>query len=212
MTTTGSSAPSNESGQNDREEERKKDDKPSKEVYISIYFSVVSYYLLNSYESTKYTHNGTKYESIWKIYPSKAVFKKGSFDKDKIEKSIFIDCSDLIVNFSTGEVDDDEGLMELMDSAMVEIHYAIMTYAYQKNVKLHIIIGSDVECQDLGYAMNFVCDKSLSEKIKDHSFFSFVKSKYASFFKRYENKGWTISVDSCCIYEFKIVHVPLVVA
>ena len=118
----------------------------------------------------------------------------------------------MIVNLSTGEVDDDEGLMELMDNAMVEIHRAIFSYSNQKNVKLHIIIGSDLECQDLGFAMNYVCYKSLSEKIKDTSFSSFVKSKYAAYFKRYENRGWTISVDSCCIYEFKIALAPLVVA
>jgi hypothetical protein len=107
-------------------------------------------------------------------------------------------------------VDDDEGLMELMDNAMVQVHRILLPYRekYDK-VNAHFILGADTECEDMVYAMNYVCDKTMSEKIKDHSFYSFVNNKYASYFNQYTDEGWNVKVDYCSAFEIKIIHGPM---
>ena len=182
-----------------------------KDVYISVLFSIIPEDMMKTYKHSKFTIDGKQYESVWMVKPSKSVWKKGKFNKNKINKSLFIDCSELVINLDTGEVDDDEQLMYLMDVTMVNINREICFYKdrYDK-VKLHFILGSDTECQDLIYATHFVCDKTMADQIKDPSFSSFVNSKYSSYFSQYTSKGWTVKVDYCGAYEIKIIHAPFI--
>lgn len=182
-----------------------------KDVYISVLFSIIPEDMMKTYKHSKFTIDGKQYESVWMVKPSKSVWKKGKFNKNKINKSLFIDCSELVINLDTGEVDDDEQLMYLMDVTMVNINREICFYKdrYDK-VKLHFILGSDTECQDLVYATHYVCDKTMADKIKDTSFRSFVNSKYSSYFSQYTSKGWTVKVDYCGAYEIKIIHAPFI--
>ncbi len=193
--------------------EEKKQKKSKKDVYISVLFSIMPYEMMTTYKHSKYTIDGKNYESVWMVKPSKSVWKKGKFNKNKINKSLFIDCSELVINIDTGEVDDDEELMELMDHTMVKIHSIIEGFKgkYKKysGLNLHFILGSDTECQDMLYATNFVCDNSMSDKIKDSSFQSFLSKKYSSYFSQYTNIGWKVKVDYCGAYEIKIIHAPM---
>lgn len=183
----------------------------NKDIYISVLFSIIPEDMMKTYKHSKFTIDGKQYESVWMVKPSKSVWKKGKFNKNKINKSLFIDCSELVINLDTGEVDDDEQLMYLMDVTMVNINREICFYKdrYDK-VKLHFILGSDTECQDLIYATHFVCDKTMADQIKDPSFSSFVNSKYSSYFSQYTSKGWTVKVDYCGAYEIKIIHAPFI--
>ena len=183
----------------------------NKDIYISVLFSIIPEDMMKTYKHSKFTIDGKQYESVWMVKPSKSVWKKGKFNKNKINKSLFIDCSELIINLDTGEVDDDEQLMYLMDVTMVNINRERCFYKdrYDK-VKLHFILGSDTECQDLIYATHFVCDKTMADQIKDPSFSSFVNSKYSSYFSQYTSKGWTVKVDYCGAYEIKIIHAPFI--
>ena len=192
-----------------QEQEKKKKDK-TKDIYLSILFSIMPYDMMTTYKHSTFTIDGKQYESIWMVKPHKFVWKKGSFNKNKIDKALFIDCSELIINLDSGEVDDDEGLMELMDNAMVQVHRNLLPYRekYDK-VNAHFILGADTECEDMVYAMNYVCDKTMSEKIKDHSFYSFVNNKYASYFNQYTDEGWNVKVDYCSAFEIKIIHGPM---
>ena len=190
-----------------KDQPRKKE--KNKDIYISVLFSIIPEDMMKTYKHSKFTIDGKQYESVWMVKPSKSVWKKGKFNKNKINKSLFIDCSELVINLDTGEVDDDEQLMYLMDVTMVNINREICFYKdrYDK-VKLHFILGSDTECQDLIYATHFVCDKTMADQIKDPSFSSFVNSKYSSYFSQYTSKGWTVKVDYCGAYEIKIIHAP----
>lgn len=191
------------------EQEKKKKDK-TKDIYLSILFSIMPYDMMTTYKHSTFTVDGKQYESIWMVKPHKSVWKKGSFNKNKIDKAIFIDCSELIINLDSGEVDDDEGLMELMDDAMVQVHRHLLPYRdkYDK-VNAHFILGADTECEDLVYAMNYICDKTMSGKIKDQSFNTFVNNKYASYFNQYTDEGWNVKVDYCSAFEIKIIHGPM---
>ena len=204
--TGGKGAPSKQrTSQKDQPKKKGKD----KDVYISVLFSIIPEDMMKTYKHSIFTIDGKQYESVWMVKPSKSVWKKGKFNKNKINKSLFIDCSELVINLDTGEVDDDEQLMYLMDVTMVNINREICFYKdrYDK-VKLHFILGSDTECQDLIYATHFVCDKTMADQIKDPSFSSFVNSKYSSYFSQYTSKGWTVKVDYCGAYEIKIIHAP----
>ncbi|MBP3827338.1 MAG: hypothetical protein ILA07_04745 [Prevotella sp.] len=204
--TGGKGAPSKQrTSQKDQPKKKGKD----KDVYISVLFSIIPEDMMKTYKHSKFTIDGKQYESVWMVKPSKSVWKKGKFNKNKINKSLFIDCSELVINLDTGEVNDDEQLMYLMDVTMVNINREICFYKdrYDK-VKLHFILGSDTECQDLIYAAHFVCDKTMADQIKDPSFSSFVNSKYSSYFSQYTSKGWTVKVDYCGAYEIKIIHAP----
>lgn len=193
-----------------QKEQPKKKEK-NKDIYISVLFSIIPEDMMKTYKHSKFTIDGKQYESVWMVKPSKSVWKKGKFNKNKINKSLFIDCSELVINLDTGEVDDDEQLMYLMDVTMVNINREICFFKdrYDK-VKLHFILGSDTECQDLIYATHFVCDKTMADQIKDPSFSSFVNSKYSSYFSQYTSKGWTVKVDYCGAYEIKIIHAPFI--
>ncbi|MBR5350479.1 MAG: hypothetical protein IK124_04500 [Prevotella sp.] len=208
--TGGKGAPSKQrTSQKDQPKKKGKD----KDVYISVLFSIIPEDMMKTYKHSNFSIDGKQYESVWMVKPSKSVWKKGKFNKNKINKSLFIDCSDLIVNLDTGEVDDDEELMYLMDVTMVEIHRELTFYMNNKGkIKLHFILGSDTECQDLVYATHYVCDKTMADKIKDTSFSSFVNSKYSSFFSQFTSKGWSVKVDYCGAYEIKIIHAPFVLS
>lgn len=206
--TGGKGAPTKQrTSQKDQPKKKGKD----KDVYISVLFSIIPEDMMKTYKHSKFTIDGKQYESVWMVKPSKSVWKKGKFNKNKINKSLFIDCSELVINLDTGEVDDDEQLMYLMDVTMVNINREICFYKdrYDK-VKLHFILGSDTECQDLIYAAHFVCDKTMADQIKDPSFSSFVNSKYSSCFSQYTSKGWTVKVDYCGAYEIKIIQAPFI--
>ena len=206
--TGGKGAPSKQrTSQKDQPKKKGKD----KDVYISVLFSIIPEDMMKTYKHSNFSIDGKQYESVWMVKPSKSVWKKGKFNKNKINKSLFIDCSELIVNLDTGEVDDDEELMYLMDVTMVEIHRELTFYMNNKGkIKLHFILGSDTECQDLIYATHYVCDKTMADQIKDPSFSSFVNSKYSSYFSQYTSKGWTVKVDYCGAYEIKIIHAPFI--
>lgn len=208
--TGGKGAPSKQrTSQKDQPKKKGKD----KDVYISVLFSIIPEDMMKTYKHSNFSIDGKQYESVWMVKPSKSVWKKGKFNKNKINKSLFIDCSELIVNLDTGEVDDDEELMYLMDVTMVEIHRELTFYMNNKGkIKLHFILGSDTECQDLIYATHYVCDKTMADKIKDTSFSSFVNSKYSSYFSQFTSKGWSVKVDYCGAYEIKIIHAPFVLS
>ena len=208
--TGGKGAPTKQrTSQKDQPKKKEK----NKDIYISVLFSIIPEDMMKTYKHSKFTIDGKQYESVWMVKPSKSVWKKGKFNKNKINKSLFIDCSELIINLDTGEVDDDEQLMYLMDVTMVNINREICFYKDRYDiVKLHFILGSDTECQDLIYATHFVCDKTMADQIKDPSFSSFVNSKYSSYFSQYTSKGWTVKVDYCGAYEIKIIHAPFVLS
>lgn len=195
----------------------KKDEKKQKEskkdFYISLLFSIMPYEMMTTYKHSKYTIDGKQYESVWMVKPHKSVWKKGKFNKKKINKALFVDCSDLVINIDKGEVDDPEELMALMDNAMVKIHKEMVfiqgKLRSKKKANVHFILGSDTECQDLVYAANYVCDKTMGDKISDPDFSKFVTNKYASYFDNYTNKGWSVKVDYCGAFEIKIIHAPM---
>ncbi len=210
--TGGKGAPSKQrTSQKDQPKKKGKD----KDVYISVLFSIIPEDMMKTYKHSNFSIDGKQYESVWMVKPSKSVWKKGKFNKNKINTPLFIDCSELIVNLDTGEVDDGDELMYLMDVTMVKIHRELLDYKSKnkdKTLKLHFILGSDTECQDLLYATHFVCDKTMADKIKDESFSSFVNSKYSSYFSQFTGKGWSVKVDYCGAYEIKIIHAPFVLS
>lgn len=192
--------------------QQKKKKKKDKDIYISVLFSIMPEDMMKTYKHSKFTIDGKQYESVWMVKPSKTVWKKGKFNKNKINTPLFIDCSELVINIDTGEVDDGDELMYLMDVTMVKIHRELLAYQSKykdKTLKLHFILGSDTECQDLLYATHFVCDKTMADKIKDAAFSSFVNSKYSSYFSQFTGKGWSVKVDYCGAYEIKIIHAPI---
>ena len=92
MTGTGSSKPSNEPEQ--KEEKQSKDDKDSqdKDLYISVMFSVIPYEMMTSYRVSEYMIGNRKFQGYSFIHSTKPKWENGSFDKNKIDKSMFVDC------------------------------------------------------------------------------------------------------------------------
>lgn len=181
-----------------------------KDVYISLLFSILPYDMMTTYKHTEFTVKGKKYDAIWMAKPSKPVWEEGSYDKNSIDKALFVDCSELIVNIDMGEVDDDEGLMKLIDRGTSEINRVIAPYmARYETANLHFILGADVECQDLAYAAHYICDQRMADQVKDASFLSYVTSNYSNFFDKVKSLGWSVAVDYCGLFEIKIVHAPI---
>jgi hypothetical protein len=181
-----------------------------KDVYISLLFSIIPYEMMTTYKHTEFNVKGKQYEAIWMVKPSKPIWEEGSYDKNSIDKALFVDSSGLIVNLDTGEVDDDEGLMKVIDRGMSEINRVLAPFmAKYEMANLHFILGADVECQDLAYAAHYICDKRMIDKVGDSSFRSYVVCTYANFFDKVRNLGWSVAVDYCGLFEIKIVHAPI---
>jgi hypothetical protein len=192
------------------EQPKKKSSNKTEDVYISLYFSFMSYDRRTVVDWVEYEVNGNHIESSTLVYSTKALWSEGSFSRENITQAFFIDCSQLVVNIGKGEIDDAEGMIDLLDESLELVRRSIpgLDGSKKDKVKLHFIISADVEVQDMAYAMNYVAENKMLDSIKDPELVNLLTSEYKSYFKRYKDKGWEIKVDYTGLHEVIIACIP----
>lgn len=194
MTSTGSSAPSNEPEQ---KEEQKQGKDNQKDLYLSVVFSALEYESMTTYRRIEKDVDGKKLVFFGFNYINKPEWETGSVSK--VDKCIYIDCSRLDLAVKQDKVDDDDGMITQLNNALREITKQLKSYLKKKQkVKVHFNLSADIVVQDLLYALYHFCEQKNSEKIKNKAVSSFASKKGSSYFKKYKQKAWTFSVDYAC--------------
>ena len=209
MTGTGSSKPRNEPEQ--KEEKQSKDDKDSqdKDLYISVMFSVIPYEMMTSYRVSEYMIGNRKFQGYSFIHSTKPKWENGSFDKNKIDKSMFVDCSEVIFNLDTGDVQDSQEMGNILVRTIDEVKSTVsLSIKKGQNMNVHLIVGADAEVADLAYAMNYLCEKSMLANMKDKEFSSDVMKTYSKAFQQLEKKGCSFKADYTALFDVDLVYAP----
>ncbi|MBO4811178.1 MAG: hypothetical protein J5552_06370 [Prevotella sp.] len=209
MTGTGSSKPSNEP--EPKEEQQNKDDKDSqdKDIYISVMFSVIPFDMMTSYRISEYKIGDRKFQGYTFYKSTKPQWENGLFNKNKIDKTLFIDCSEVIFNLDTGEVQDSQEMGNILVRTIDEVKStASLSIKKGQNLNVHLIIGADSEVADLAYAMNYLCEKSMLANMNDKEFSGDVMSTYSKAFKQLEKRGCSFKVDYTALFDIDLVYAP----
>ncbi len=194
MTSTGSSAPSNEPEQKEEQKQGKDD---QKELYLSVVFSGLEYEGMTTYMRYEKEVDGKTIVFFAYNYVEKPEWETGSISK--VDKAIYIDCSRLELSEKQNKVEDDDGMVTLLNKALREITIQIKPFLKRKQkVKVHFNLSADIAVQDLLYGLYHFCEQKNSEKIKNKAVSSFASKKGSSYFKKYKKKDWTFSVDYAC--------------
>ena len=190
-----------------------KDEFKDKTSYVTVIFSVLSRSDMidpnggilepeKVYDKVHFVHSRGWEEGKMKLWEVKDKKLK------KQDKVIYIDCSYLKIDTSVcGFPGTDDMMKFLLHSIEIIKGYLDLTTAKGNKGKVHFNLCGYAPVEVLMYALRCILSHK-EPKMKPYVEFSQkAVSKYGSTFKRYEDDGFSLTVDYCCIYEGYFVNV-----
>ncbi len=186
------------------EQEEKQEQKQSeKHIYISVAFSALSFDEVVTYQ--KREDDDSEVQSLSQL--SEVLSEYGSVDRDTFDDSIFVDCSDVIMPINEILEEYEEAMLERFDNVLGFLKRRLIPKRDEEKITAHLYVACTSGAEDLGYALAYVCEKKMGDKIENNTIKGTVNNEYSSFFDYFTTNDNEIKIDYLGIVDWTIGYI-----